>query len=51
MAVKDDEKSASVACLKLNSEGTLANETPISISLFKLNRLQLWPYLKYKRCL
>ena len=41
MAVEDDEKSASVACLKLNSKGTLANETPVSISLFKLCRLQL----------
>ena len=41
MAVEDDEKSASVACLKLNSKGTLANETPVSISLFKLSRLQL----------
>ena len=41
MAVEDDEKSASVACLKLNSKGTLANETHVSISLFKLSRLQL----------
>ena len=41
MAVEDVEKSASVACLKLNSKGTLAIETPISISLFKLSRLQL----------
>ena len=41
MAVEDDEKCASVACLKLNSNGTLANETLISISLFKLSGLQL----------
>ena len=41
MAVQDDEISASAACLKLNSKETLANETPISISLFKLSRLQL----------
>ena len=41
MAVEDDEKSTTVACLKLNSKGTLASETPISISLFNLSRLQL----------
>ena len=41
MAVEDDEKSASFACLKLNSKGTLGNETPIRVLLFRLNRLQL----------
>ena len=43
MAVKDDEKKKAIflcfAHLNLNSKGTLGNETPNSVSLFRL-RLQ-----------
>ena len=53
MAIEDDEKKAiffSFAHLKLNSKGTLGNETPLSVSLFRLGRLQKIN-MKYKRCL
>ena len=53
MAIEDDEKNAiflSFARLKLNSEGTLGNETPNSVLIFRLGRLQKIN-MKYKRCL
>ena len=50
MAVQDDEKNNAIflsfASQKLNFKGTLDNETPISVSLFRLGRLQKLIYIQ-----